>query len=129
MQILTPPEKKLIFVMKHQQKSLNRYVAFDNSFQLITSIDDISLSKAIENFSNGKSYHLKISEPFIMPSLKSLIANGLVKAIGSGVYQVTLNGWYCGYVRRREVFDLILKNVIIPIAVSVITTLITLAIT
>lgn len=83
-----------------------------------------SIEKAMSSSPNAS---IKFDRVTVQHALNKLISIGYINATGSSpALQLTYEGWYCSYISKVELFYATINNVIIPIIVSVITTLITL---
>lgn len=125
--ILTIPEKKIIRTIKAVQKDLNSYVVFSNDFKNVYSCNDWSMNSIEKAMSSSPNASIKFDRVTVQHALNKLISIGYINATGSSpALQLTYEGWYCSYISKVELFYATINNVIIPIIVSVITTLITL---
>ena len=125
---MTTPEIRLLKFLKKIQVDLGSYIAIDQCFKYVTRTETINSERAQYNFNNGIYFKLPYNSSLSQHVFDELVKKDYVKcctSIGT-VFQVTYAGWYSRSIHRAEIRDLILKNIVLPIFVSVITTLITL---
>ncbi len=133
MEQLTKPEKIMLKQLKQVQKDYRNYVYLDYYSSFLVCSDEISSEKVNKLLQDDKTrFKLKIQPYFVNDVINELINKNLVKSIGIfgiGCYQVTYQGWFQREIIKMEQRELLLKNVLLPLIVSILGTITTLLLT
>ena len=127
--MMYPSDLKLLNFMKKRQQSENNFVLFDSTYLFCTQTKSVSFVENTNELQTAKPVPKKLTGDFpMLESLKSLEKSGTIKHLTGSLYQVTHDGWNARFVECETFLELVLQGVVCPIVVSVMTTLITMAI-
>lgn len=114
-------DKKLLSAMIRSQSDLQSYVLIEARSQTVyhaAGWESHYVNAALES---GEKEALSLKPYEINLALENLIQLGFVeRASGGPAYRVTYRGWYERSVRRHEAFSTLLRNLLLPFLVSVI---------
>lgn len=126
--MIYPSDMKLLTFMKRRQQIESNYVLFDSEYRFCTHTEVVSFAKNTAELQTAKPVPTKLTGDFPMREcFKSLEKTGMIKHLTGSVYQVTHDGWNARFVECETLLELVLQGIICPMIVSVITTLITMA--
>ena len=118
----------LLAALKRAQGDEAHYVAIHN--MQAYHLDGFSIKEAYDAIAAHKGVRIRGREASLEPALDNLEEHSLIRAIADqGLYQVTHSGWYYREIKAKEVTHILITGVLLPFIVSIITTLITIALT